>query len=333
MFSYTNKKIGMKISKENVPNKRRRFWMLFFSLTIIFVFAGILISAYKNRNHPSPFEKRVIQSLSFANFPFMERQSFFFPESIDPEKKNRTGETEAEVILEEASSMGKSKSGDWWLNSGGVMLSDGEEFSTNMGALGENSSWRKLYAKNNSRDTNGGHFPQNIFRLVTRNKWKNFSQSVYFNIDKINMSESKNRNESNGVLLFNRYQDGDNLYYIGLRVDGDAVIKKKIADKYSTLAEKEIFSAGSVYDKDNSPNLIPENTWIGIKSEVKNADNDSVSLKLYVDKELTGDWQLVLETKDKGDKHGSAPFFNKGYAGIRTDFMDVKFENYSIQRL
>lgn len=317
MFKHTNKKIVFIAG-------------LALALLATFVLGAIL---YKNRNHPSPFEKRVLQSLSFANFPFMEGQSFFFPAITDADKKNQTGENETKVILEEASSMRKSKSNDWWLNSGGVMLSDGKEFSTNIGALGENSSWRKLYSKTNPRDTDGGYFPQNIFRLVTRGQWQNFSQQLYFNVSRINLSESEYRNESNGILLFNRYQDGDNLYYIGLRVDGDAVIKKKISDKYYTLAEKEVFSAGSAYDKDSNPNLIPENTWIGIKSEVKNADDGSVSLKLYVDRERTGNWQLVLEKKDKGDKHGPAPFFDKGYAGIRTDFMDVEFENYSIKKL
>jgi hypothetical protein len=323
----------MKILKENILNKKRYLGMLIFLLAIIFIFAVTLIILYKNRNHPSPFENRVIQSLSFVNFPFMERSSFFFPPSSDPEEKISPEKTPAKTVLEEAGSMKNSKSDDWWLNSGGIMSISFQEFSTNIGALSAELSWRKLYAKTNPNDTDNGYFPQNIFRLVTRYKWKNFSQSVYFNIEKINLSESKNRNESNGVLLFNRYQDGDNLYYIGLRVDGDAVIKKKIAGKYYTLAEKEIFSPGSAYDKDTNPNLIPENTWIGIKSEVSNADDGSVNLKLYMDREQNGNWQLILEMKDKDHKYGTAVFSNKGYAGLRTDFMDVKFENYSIQKL
>ena len=38
------------------------------------------------------------------------------------------------------------------------------------------------------------------------------------------------------MLLFNRYQDGQTLYYGGVRVDGAAVIKKKLAGVYTTLA-------------------------------------------------------------------------------------------------
>jgi len=326
----------MEKSDEDTPVKKKRVWIWIFFLAILFVFVLISAGLYKDRNRPSPFEEKILQSFSFANIPFMEKTSFFYPSKSGAEKNNINNTTEengAKNILEEASAMKKSKSPDWWLNSGGVMLSGKEEFSTNLGALAEDSRWRKLYSKTNSRDTDDGYYPQNIFRLVTRDRWKNFTQSVYFNIEKINLSESKYRNESNGVLLFNRYQDGDNLYYIGLRVDGDAVIKKKIADKYYTLAEKEVFSADASYDKDKNPDLIPENAWIGIKSEVENIDNDSVSLKIYIDKEQNGNWQLVLEAKDKDKKNGDAIFLDKGYAGIRTDFMDVKFKNYQLQRM
>jgi hypothetical protein len=240
---------------------------------------------------------------------------------------------EEKIILEESSSMKKSKSNDWWLNSGGIMLGTQEGFSTNVGALPEDNRWRKLYAKTNPRDTDAGFYPQNIFRLVTRSKWQDFAQSVYFKIDNNNLSESQYKNESNGVLLFNRYQDGDNLYYTGIRVDGQAVIKKKIKDKYYTLAEKEIFGKSKDCERDNNPNLIPQNRWIGIRSELKDAGGNTVSIKLYIDKEEKGDWQLVLEAKDKGDKYGKSPFLEKGYAGIRTDFMDVRFRDFMLQKL
>lgn len=233
-------------------------------------------------------------------------------------------------ILEEAGKIKESKNPDWWLNSGGIMNVSGGSFSTNMGSLEKGSRWRKLYAKNNPEDTSNGHTPQNIFRLVNRNKYRDFSQSVYFKIDKINLTDSENRNGSNGILLFNRYQDGDNLYYTGIRVDGHAVIKKKIEGKYYTMKEKDILTNGNKYDKINSYNFIPVNNWIGIKSEIENTDEDTVLIKLYIDLEQKGDWQLVLETTDSGDAYGENPFLEKGYAGIRTDFMDVEFKDYKV---
>jgi hypothetical protein len=235
-------------------------------------------------------------------------------------------------ILEESGKMEKSGNTEWWLNSGGIayLNSENNPIATNQGNLIQGSKWQKLYANNNSRDTEGGFHPQNIFRLVTRNKWQDLEQQLYFKINKINLSKSEYRNESNGILLFNRYQDGDNLYYTGLRVDGDAVIKKKIDGKYYTIKEKHVFTGGKKYDTNNNPNLLPASTWVGIKSEVVNISEDAVEIKLYVDKEGKGDWQLVLEATDKADQYGSAPFADAGYGGIRTDFMDVEFRGYQI---
>lgn len=246
----------------------------------------------------------------------------------------RIGEvTFSEVgVLEETGKMKESGNASWWLNSGGVMTMNKNLAKTNFGSLREGSKWQKKYAKTNSRDTDEGYYPQNIFRLVTRTKWKNLSQQLYFNIDKINLSDSSYRNESNGVLLFNRYQDGDNLYYTGLRVDGDAVIKKKINGKYYTLAEKNIFPSDDKYDSIDNPNVLPLHDWLGMKSEVNNISGE-VNIKLYIDKEQKGNWQLILEVQDKGNKYGKAPFSEEGYGGIRTDFMDVSFKDYSIKEL
>jgi hypothetical protein len=145
------------------------------------------------------------------------------------------------------------------------------------------------------------------------------------------MSASENRNESNGVLLFNRYYDGNDLYYAGLRVDGHAVIKKKIGGKYYTMAEKDILSGGKKYDQKDDPNFLPLRRWVGIRSVVTNTDSRAVDIKFYVDLEQTGNWQLILEAQDKGKSFGNAPLTDPGHAGIRTDFSDVAFQNYKIQ--
>jgi hypothetical protein len=234
--------------------------------------------------------------------------------------------------LWESGSMKTSKSSDWWVNSGALLRSSGQEFSTNLGALPKDDKMRKLYAKNNPKDTDDGYHPQNIFRLVTRSRWQNLSQEVYFSIDAVNLSQSDNRFESNGVLLFNRYQDGDNLYYTGIRVDGTAVIKKKIDGKYYTLKQKHVLTGGGEYDRNNNPNLISIHTWLGIKSEVVN-DGDTADIRLYMDIGEGEGWQLLLETRDQGSDHGKKPFLTDGYAGIRTDFLDVTFKGYSIKEL
>lgn len=254
---------------------------------------------------------------------------YFKKNSSSPETNGKDGSKI--VMLEEAGKRSESKSDFWWLNSGGIVYLENGTLSTIQGNLDKPSKWRKLYAKNNPRDTENGYQPQNIFRLVTRQKWQNMSQQIYFNIQKINLSKSKYRDASNGVLLFNRYQDGDNLYYTGIRVDGNAVIKKKIDGDYYTMAEEPVYT-GAEYDPQSLPSLIPLNKWIGLKSEVINLSGNIV-IKLYIDKNSDGKWQMVLEAKDSADKFGKSPLLDSGYGGIRSDFMDVIFRDYSLIEL
>ncbi len=232
--------------------------------------------------------------------------------------------------LEEAGKMDDSPSPYWWLNSGGRLLLKDGVGKTIQGELGEFDKWRLAFAASKSVDTDNGYHPQNIFRLVTRSKWQNFSQEVFFQNIKLNMSTSTNRNASNGVLLFNRYQDGNNLYYTGIRVDGAAVIKKKTGGVYYTLVYKPFYNNSTSYSRDTNPNLIPSQKWIGLKSEVVTNSDNTVSIKLFIDRDKTGNWVLVAEAKDDGKTYGDAAILSEGYAGIRTDFMDVEFDDYKM---
>jgi len=65
---------------------------------------------------------------------------------------------------------------------------------------------------------------------VTKTKWTNYEQSAYYKIDRYVLSADPHRQPSNGLLLFNHYQDGQTLYYAGLRVDGYVTIKKNIME-------------------------------------------------------------------------------------------------------
>lgn len=233
-------------------------------------------------------------------------------------------------LIEETARMSESSSSDWWVNSGGLLEMSGGTAGTIQGDLPEDSKWAKKYASGNSEDTDDGAHPQNIFRLVTKGKWRDFGQQAYFRINKLNLSSSENRNESNGILLFNRYEDGDNLYYTGLRVDGTAVIKKKYEGKYYTLAEK-VFFPGEEYDRDENPNRLPLNVWIGLRSELSNTDDGDAEIKLYVDEKRNGEWKLAASVRDDGRKeYGKNILSDEGHAGIRTDFMDVELADYRI---
>jgi hypothetical protein len=232
--------------------------------------------------------------------------------------------------LEEAGKITDSKSQNWWLSSGAYFFQEDGVGKTIQGSIEEGSKWQKKYKKNDPGETDDGFYPQNIFRLVTRNKWYNYSQEAYYKITNYNLSEDDHRSESNGLLLFNRYQDENNLYYTGLRVDGAVVIKKKYNGVYYTMAYKQIFDGK--YDRESNPNLLPVNVWIGIRSEVNDNNDGTVSIKLLVDKDRSGNWKLVLETKDDGESFGGKAILDEGYAGIRTDFMDVEFDDYKITK-
>ena len=227
--------------------------------------------------------------------------------------------------VEEANTMSNSGSADWWVNSGGRLIAANGAGKTVQGSLPSNDPWRVAYAAANPVDTDGGHHPQNVFRLVTRGRWRNFRQEAFFRITATNLSASPNRAGHNGILFFERYQSGDTLYYAGIRVDGAAVIKKKLAGTYTTLAYQKIYPG--TYDADESPNLLPVGEWIGMRSEVEDIPGGGVSIRLFVsDPSLGEGWTEVLDAVDTGTS--SPAILNDGYAGLRTDFMDVELDDY-----
>jgi hypothetical protein len=229
-------------------------------------------------------------------------------------------------VLNESGNMWESSSPYWWLSSGGRLHEGNGIGATIQGSLPSKDYWRRYYANTNGVDTDGGYHPQNLFRLVSRSRWKNFRQQVYFRIRRDNLSASPNRNASNGLLLMSRYLDDKNLYYTGIRVDGYAVVKKKIRGTYYTLAYAPFFP-GARYDRAANPTLLPKNVWIGVRSDVINNPDGSVRILVYVDAG-PGDWSLVFNILDNGVAYGGSALTAAGYAGIRTDFMDVEFENY-----
>jgi hypothetical protein len=229
--------------------------------------------------------------------------------------------------------MEESSSPYWWLNSGGSLSINQFTGGTLSGNSLVSSLWHVLYEQSNALDTDQGLHPQNIFRLLTRSEWGDSRQQAQFLILQDNFSSSPNRNASNGLLLMSRYQgDGETLYYAGVRVDGDAVIKKKYKGSYYTLAQKKVFE-GSYEAPQDKKNLIPHRLWLGLRSETKEQSDGSVTISLYLRRPNTASWEKVLEAADRGQYEDTPPIVEAGYAGIRTDFMDARFENYRIENL
>ncbi len=257
-----------------------------------------------------------------------------FPYKANPLiKKAEAGTTlftyncSVEGRLQETGSMSSTTSPYWWLNSGGYMYLSGGVCKTVQGELPVSDFWRLLYNRNNPTDTDEGFHPQNIFRLVTKQKFGgDISQKISFNATTMNLSDSMERNAWSGVLLFNRYQDGNNLYYAGIRDDGHAVIKSKKNGAYTTLAEAPYFSG--TYNRITNPTLLPFQEWMAIKTEIITNDDETVTIKLYVDNNNDGNWKLAVSATDKNN-----PILNAGYAGLRLDYRDALFDSYQISTL
>ena len=237
----------------------------------------------------------------------------------------------ASGILNEAGSMDQSSSPYWWLNSGGQLIMDGGFGKTMQGTASLLNPWRILYALSNPIDTDNGTHPQNLFRLISRSTWGNVSAQVTFRITKLNLSDSPNRNASNGVLLMGRYRNSDDTYYAGLRDDGQAVIKKKIGGTYYTLGSVQIFGTAGKYNRDTFPTLLPSNTWMALKVNIQDAWAGSVLIRLYLDRENDGSFVSILSARDTGTD--GAPLRGSGYLGLRTDFKDVEFDSFRAEKL
>jgi len=224
---------------------------------------------------------------------------------------------------EEAGNMSGSGSILWWISSGAYFYNANGVGATISGSLSATNPWRVAYYLSNPTDTDNGYHPQNIFRLVTRSTWQNYTQEVYTKTTALNLSASAERDAWSGIFFFNRYQDQNNLYYTGIRDDGHVVIKAKKNGTYTTLAEKAYWPG--TYNRSTNPSLLPQNTWVGIKSEVTTLPDNTVSIKFYVDEGRTGVWTLALSAIDT-----KSPILNTGYGGIRGDFRDIQFDDYKI---
>jgi hypothetical protein len=233
--------------------------------------------------------------------------------------------------LYEAGSMKESTSPYYWVNSGAELISRDGIGSTVMGELPAGDKWQLLYAANNPLDTDNGVHPQNIFRLITKGQWDNAHMEAKFRIVGDHFSASPNRNASNGLLLMSRYRDGgQTLYYAGVRVDGTAVIKKKYRGTYYTMAQAKIFPG--TYSLSDI-NLLPHGSWITLIAETRTAHDGSVTVSLAMQEEGSASTTPLVAAVDNGQYGGTPPITGKSYAGIRTDFMDVEFDDYLIKPL
>lgn len=215
----------------------------------------------------------------------------------------------------------------WWVASGGSLIISSGTGKTTSGNLPASNPMNKLYAMKNPVATDLGIHPQNVFQMFLRQQELNPSVQVYVKENKDNLSNPENRHPWNGVSLIGNYSNNSTYYYAGIRSDGGVVIKKRVNGVYQTLAYKKIFSG--TYNETTNPNLIPKDTWIGLRMDISNNAAGNPKLALYLDQGNTGVWQLVAEATDDPSKYG-APIMATGLVGIQTDFLDAEFDNFKL---
>ncbi len=179
-----------------------------------------------------------------------------------------------------------------------------------------------------------GTYPQNNFTLITRSEWNNTSQEISFKLNNVNTVNTPNRDAYSGFFLLSRHKDMNNFYQTGVRMDGLAVVKKKIGGIYYTLGKAQVFGSQAAYNRNKNPNLIPTGVWMRMRSETKDMPNGDVSITLWVDKDASGIWTEVLTVTDKTGVYGNSPTLkNRAYAGIHSDYMDLSFDDYKLTEL
>jgi hypothetical protein len=231
--------------------------------------------------------------------------------------------------LHEASSSDKSSSPYFWLKSGAKLVIEGGVGKTVQGDLPANDPWRKVYASRLSVPTDQGAHPQNVFLLLSKAGYKNTSAQAYIRRGAGNIDNAANRQPYNGESILARYQNSSTYYYASIRADGAVTIKKKLNGAHQTLSYKKVLPG--TYSATANPDLIPANTWIGLKLTVEDTA-DGTRLTLSTDIGKTGAWSQALSVIDDPAKFGSA-IAGTGAVGIQSDYADAQFDDFRFSEL
>jgi hypothetical protein len=149
---------------------------------------------------------------------------------------------------------------------------------------------QSFYAKNSHGWTNSP-----VFRAI--NKLGEFSN---FTLQAKMMKMNQGNDPWEGLQLFVRYQNSDNLYAVGLRNDNTIHIKKKVSGVYTTIGQTPLDTNRLGY-------------WYKVKV-VANGDR----IQVFVDE------VKYLDVQDSS--------FSEGKVGIRTDNIEAYFDDFIVTR-
>src|SRR6185503_13778796 len=193
--------------------------------------------------------------------------------------------------LNEALSIAQSTSPYFWLRDGGILAIAG-------GAGTQRDAGRFLLLE------------RALVRDSTTDALLNRTAEVF--------SSAADAQPYDGEAVYARYGDDNNFYYAGLRADGTVILKKKQEGAYATLAQAPLF--GGTYSASH-PDLIPHNTWIGLRLSVTTLASGAAKLVFFVDVGNTGSWKEVLSATD------TTPLA-AGLSGIESDHADMEISSF-----
>ena len=222
---------------------------------------------------------------------------------------------------------GQSGSAYWWLKSGGRLVLSNSIGMTLQGALPLSDPLRQKYALSLKIQSDNGYHPQNSFQLFLRKQLTNVVEEIYVQKRADNLTNTLNRAPWNGVSLFLRYVDDDNYYFGSIRADGYVTIRKRVSGTYTTLLQKKVLAG--TYNSLNSPNLMPNSGWIGLRFSVNTDTSGLPKLGLWTDIGRTGAWTLVGEVTDNQTMFGPVITL-EGMLGVRSDFMDLYMDDFRL---
>ncbi len=148
-----------------------------------------------------------------------------------------------------------------------------------------------------------------LFTVLTKtNDWDNASSSVVVKVRKIS--------PLGRVVLVGHYLNGDTYYALGLTADGQAIIKKQFSGAEKILQTTKVFDT------------LPLDRSIGLQGEMVTNADDSVTLRLLIDKNNSGNWIEAGRVTDK-----TAPIHESGSIGLATRSADVVLDNLNIKKV
>lgn len=233
-----------------------------------------------------------------------------------------------EYVFYNADDPAAPRSADWAMTSGSLFAKGGNFWTGHPDSCDPNATSRTCT-------------DSNVFRLNTRRSFGgNIKVSLALKQDAVIANSGCDAKDTcwHGTHVWLRYQSEFNLYYVSInRADGNVVIKRKVpcgddnSGTYFVLGQYE-------------PDSFRVGDWNRYATTIQTNRDQSVTIKLYdeaksatrpvaegTDKGGTNpNWSRACSTSGKYPSSHYAPITATGAVGVRGDFANFEFKNFSV---